>query len=236
MLASRTRYALVVVSSILVGCGTNFAGGGGGGTGGAGPANGSGGSSGTRGPTTVTTGTSGDTSVSVTTSTTSTVTTTVSGTGGASVVSSSVGTGGATVSSSIGVGGATVSTTSTSVVTSTATGGTCSPSTCFQPFICCGGACVNPDNDILNCGGCGAPACGGAHPYCNNGHCGQAPCGDMFDPDAGPPICAGTQFCCAESCCNPGEICCEINEGAAMGPRCVAPMNGTCPTGCPNCP
>jgi hypothetical protein len=24
--------------------------------------------------------------------------------------------------------------------------------------------------------------------------------------------------------------------GVATGPRCVAPVNGTCPTGCPNCP
>src|SRR5207249_4886042 len=39
----------------------------------------------------------------------------------------------------------------------------CSPSTCFPMqtpacgagFICCGTKCVNPHNDILNCGDCG---------------------------------------------------------------------------------
>src|SRR5215470_131618 len=58
---------------------------------------------------------------------------------------------------------------------STGTGGTggrrsCQADTDCQGFKCCGGFCVNPGNDIQNCGTCGH-TCTGTTPYCSNGTC-----------------------------------------------------------------
>jgi hypothetical protein len=48
--------------------------------------------------------------------------------------------------------------------------------------------------------------------------------------------CVGTGFCCGSVCCGAGELCCEVNMGGpSFGPKCVAPVNGTCPQGCPAC-
>jgi hypothetical protein len=45
---------------------------------------------------------------------------------------------------------------------------------CTTGRICCGGGCVNPQNDPMNCGHCGN-RCEGATPYCVAGSCGPAP-------------------------------------------------------------
>ncbi len=102
----------------------------------------------------------------------------------------------------------------------------CNPA-CEQPgFACCDGACVDVDDDILNCGACGV-ICTGAHPYCGNGSCGAPPC-----TGAG---CGSADFCCGTQCCTAGQLCCDVPGPVEVGPRCTAPVNGTCPVGCSAC-
>lgn len=107
-------------------------------------------------------------------------------------------------------------------------GGGCN---CEQGRICCGGQCVNPDNDPKNCGNCGI-VCGGTTPYCD-GSCQRTPCAQ------GGPTCIGAQFCCGSSCCDSGQLCCK-EEGPIGGgpPSCFTPTSQqpTCPQGCaPQC-
>jgi hypothetical protein len=110
---------------------------------------------------------------------------------------------------------------------STGDGGfVCAPA-CGAGLACCAGGCVNPRNDILNCGNCGV-VCPGPAPFCNSGVCAQAPC------NAGV-VCGGA-LCCGGACCAAGELCCEVmTAGPSRGPACTAPVGGTCPVGCPTC-
>src|SRR5579859_1769048 len=105
-------------------------------------------------------------------------------------------------------------------------GGSLCTMACTMGFTCCGGKCVNPNNDIANCGGCGN-RCTGAHPFCNGGQCGTPPCTATG--------CAGTTFCCGEQCCAEGQLCCDVPGPVERGPACTAPVGGTCPVGCPLC-
>jgi len=102
----------------------------------------------------------------------------------------------------------------------------CSPA-CRLGFTCCNGQCVNDKNDILNCGMCGR-VCTGSHPYCNNGTCGTPPCNGV--------LCPVSEFCCGTQCCTQGDLCCDVPGPILTGPHCTAPVNGTCPVGCPLCP
>ena len=73
---------------------------------------------------------------------------------------------------------------------------------CTTGRTCCGGTCVNLQNDPLNCGTCGR-RCEGNTPYCGDGTCQQPPC----DPQV--ELCAPNSICCGSTCCQPGDICCE---------------------------
>jgi hypothetical protein len=121
-----------------------------------------------------------------------------------------------------GSGGATAST------GKTASSGGPSCATPCGSFTCCGDTCINPYNDIQNCGGCGV-ACTGDHPYCDNGHCGQPQCN-------GPP-CASSLFCCGDTCCGQGQLCCTVPGPVTITTECVdaSANGGTCPTGCLDC-
>jgi hypothetical protein len=120
---------------------------------------------------------------------------------------------------------------------SSASGGTsgsgggagCEPA-CTFGLTCCSGRCVNTANDILNCGSCGL-TCNQLNPHCLSGKCDVPVC-------FGGIGCIGEQVCCGDVCCGggTGKICCDIQgPGPSTGPRCVDPVNGTCPIGCPGC-
>lgn len=100
----------------------------------------------------------------------------------------------------------------------------CSPA-CGQGRECCGGACVNTNNDPLNCGACGV-RCTGATSFCA-GQC-MAPDCRM---DAG--ACGPGSTCCGNTCCGADQFCCNV-EGPVGGqpPVCHAKDAGTCPQGC----
>jgi hypothetical protein len=172
-----------------------------------------------------------------------------SGTGAAGGVGGSAasGTGGGAAAGGAGSGGTSSggsggSGTSTGG-TGTSTGGTgglgggggtggvnsCEPA-CSFGLTCCDGRCVNTANDIVNCGGCGK-TCGGLNPHCLGSQCGVPICFDVV-------ACIGEQVCCGSECCGgeTGKICCDVpGPGPSSGPRCVEPVDGTCPIGCPGC-
>src|SRR5579872_4494557 len=99
---------------------------------------------------------------------------------------------------------------------------------CMVGRVCCGGACVNADNDPMNCGKCGVQ-CDGTNNFCSNGKCMQPPCSSTATS------CASNSFCCGGGCCLPGQLCCET-EGPLSGgpPTCFTPTatEKTCPQGC----
>lgn len=107
----------------------------------------------------------------------------------------------------------------------------CTPA-CGEGRTCCGGTCVNANNDPKNCGACGT-VCSGAAPLCEGGTCKAPPC----NVDGGS--CAGGALCCGASCCGAGQLCCSV-EGPVGGlpPECFTPTGSqsTCPQGCsPQC-
>src|SRR5262245_8260436 len=63
--------------------------------------------------------------------------------------------GGGDTSTSSSSGSTSTGTSGTTSTSSSSSGGNCDPSSCQPGFICCGGACVNPLNDIHHCGTCG---------------------------------------------------------------------------------
>ena len=106
------------------------------------------------------------------------------------------------------------------------TGGGCTPA-CPFGLTCCSGKCVNTTNDINHCGACGN-RCTGTRPFCNGQQCSTPPCEGVG--------CIGMKFCCGTACCDEGALCCEVQgPGPSSGPRCYAPVDGTCPIGCPLC-
>ena len=99
---------------------------------------------------------------------------------------------------------------------------------CAVGRMCCGGSCVNPINDPMNCGSCGN-RCQGAKNLCSGGMCVPPPCG----PTVG--LCAPTSFCCGNTCCGAGQLCCETQGPVGGGPpTCFTPTADqmTCPQGC----
>ena len=99
--------------------------------------------------------------------------------------------------------------------------------TCGAGFTLCNGYCINKNNDILNCGGCGI-RCIDTNPYCDNGTCTKAPCNGL--------ACTPGQFCCGSACCSEGQLCCDVPSNVPTTPGCTTPVRGTCPVGCPVCP
>ncbi len=91
-------------------------------------------------------------------------------------------------------------------------GGPCDAGACAPGLACCGDACINEQNDPLNCGGCGTK-CEGKTSMCLNGKCQAPTC---------KPACAG------------GDVCCEIQGPGPSGPPKCEP-GPTCPVGCPLC-
>ena len=89
---------------------------------------------------------------------------------------------------------------------------TTGPVVCTQPQVTClnqGGSsyCANPNNDQLNCGGCGRQCANGQ--YCNNGVCGALTCGTPATACQSP---GGGTFCAilasdANNCGACGHVC-----------------------------
>ena len=92
---------------------------------------------------------------------------------------------------------------------------------------CCGGDCVNLQNDPFNCGTCGN-RCDGNTPYCGDGTCQQPPCNPQTE------LCAPNSVCCGSTCCPVGDICCEQQGPISGAPSCFTPTTAepTCPQGC----
>jgi hypothetical protein len=104
-------------------------------------------------------------------------------------------------------------------------GGVCNLQ-CTVGRACCGGACVNENNDPMNCGKCGT-RCEGAKNLCSGGTCVQPTCSGMA-------VCPSAN-CCGSGCCLAGQLCCEAQGSVAGGePSCFTPTadQKTCPQGC----
>jgi hypothetical protein len=106
-------------------------------------------------------------------------------------------------------------------------GGVCNAA-CAIGRMCCGGACVNANNDPMNCGKCGTH-CEGVTKLCSGGVCVAPPC------SATAGVCAPNSFCCGGGCCLPGQLCCEAQGPVSGGPpTCFTPTSDqkTCAQGC----
>jgi hypothetical protein len=92
---------------------------------------------------------------------------------------------------------------------------------CPQGLTCCSGnICVDPSNDIQNCGGCDH-TCTGDHPFCEFGNCAAPLCFDV--------ACGIGTFCCGDQCCPGGQLCCIDSATNAIGCADPDPIRGTCP-------
>ncbi len=76
--------------------------------------------------------------------------------------------------------------------------------TCAAQQVLCGGACVNVQTDIANCGGC-ERSCGTTQ-VCAAGTC-VAPSPDPCSPRAPAGVCPSGQTCVAGACCDAGQAC-----------------------------
>ena len=98
---------------------------------------------------------------------------------------------------------------------------------CATGRMCCGGFCVNLQNDPFNCGACGK-MCEGNTSFCLNGTCQAPTC-------LAPILCGAGSFCCGNSCCSQASSA-AIRQGPAGGipPTCFTPgkETPTCPQGC----
>jgi len=150
------------------------------------------------------------------------------GTGGAGA--SSGGSGGAGGGATGGTGGATGGSGGATGGSGGSGGGDagagCGCGTFAQYRSCCGGQCVNTQNDPFNCGGCGTK-CPTDKPLCEGGTCKQPPCSNMS-------CTAAAGQCCGGSCCPTGQICCSVEGPLAGIISCHTPSNDqpTCPQGC----
>jgi len=134
--------------------------------------------------------------------------------GGGTAGGSGAGTGG--VGGQAGAGGA----------SGAGGGGPCTLA-CTTGRACCGNACVNLQNDPMNCGACGK-RCAGSTSLCDGGNCVQPPCNSTAP-------CPSGGACCGSSCCAPGDLCCAPQGPVAGGPpSCFTPTadQKTCPQGC----
>jgi hypothetical protein len=155
-------------------------------------------------------------------------------TSGGSAGSTSGGSAGSTAGAAVaegGTGGSSGNTsgTSGSGAAGSASGGAANAE-CATPcrsLSCCDGKCVNPSNDIHNCGGCGIQ-CAGDTPFCDQGVCGAPPC---LLVGAACPV---GETCCVDQCCGGGELCCNVH-GNILRTGCYPAEQGTCPVGCPEC-
>lgn len=193
----KTDLALAVLLVALSACGSVSSGNDGGGHGGTTGAAGAQGTGGSAG----TTGQAGTT-----------------GSAGTSGNAGTTGSGGAGRGGTTGAGGATGS---------GGTGGAqvCA-ALCTTGRMCCGGGCVNPQNDPFNCGKCGN-VCPATAPFCGAGTCQQPTCGAAVD-------CAANTTCCGNMCCSAGQICCDSQGPVSGVPTCFTPTpdQKTCPQGC----
>jgi hypothetical protein len=150
------------------------------------------------------------------------------GTGGSAGTAGQAGTSGnAGTSGGGGRGGTTGSAGTGGATGSGGTGGTqvCA-ALCTTGRMCCGGGCVNPQNDPFNCGKCGN-VCPASAPFCGAGTCQQPTCGPAVD-------CAANATCCGNMCCSAGQICCDSQGPVSGVPTCFTPTpdQKTCPQGC----
>ena len=111
-----------------------------------------------------------------------------------------------------------------------ATGGTagagCGVECTGRGFICCGEQCVNPYNDHRNCGTCGN-VCGDGNATCTDGNCAPPVCADDI-------VCIGTTYCCGDTCCEIGRVCCAVPGPVGVSHSCID-YEETCPRGCLDC-
>jgi hypothetical protein len=100
--------------------------------------------------------------------------------------------------------------------------------TCSAGLRCCGVECINPLNDVRNCGQCGN-ACPGLGPYmlpdrtsfCNLGTCGPPPCSQGW--------CDAETRCCGTQCCGGSQICCHVPGPTGPTLQCIDALSGRCP-------
>jgi hypothetical protein len=90
---------------------------------------------------------------------------------------------------------------------------------------CCGGKCVNVQNDPLNCGMCGN-RCPAEKNLCEGGTCQAPPCNGG--------ACKTAAQCCGASCCETNQICCSTQGPLDGVVSCFTPTAAqpTCPPGC----
>jgi hypothetical protein len=90
--------------------------------------------------------------------------------------------------------------------------------------ICCGGKCVNQQNDPMNCGACGN-VCPANKPLCEGGTCKTPPCSNST---------CGSGTCCGGSCCQAGQLCCSVSGPLDGVLSCYTPtpQQPTCAPGC----
>jgi hypothetical protein len=100
--------------------------------------------------------------------------------------------------------------------------------TCSAGLRCCGVECINPLNDVRNCGQCGH-VCPGLGPYmmpdrtsfCDLGTCGPPPCSQGW--------CDAETRCCGTQCCGGSQICCHVPGPTGPTLQCIDAVGGRCP-------